>query len=367
MRIISTVTTDLTYDQRMMRICGTLSSVEGWEVCLVGREKKDSRLLDWRPYEQQRLSCFFEKGKLFYLEFNLRLFWFLLFAKVDVINAVDLDTLLPEWMVARIRGKKLVYDAHEYFTEVPEVVDRPLTKKIWESLADFLIPQVDRAYTVGEALAEVFSQRYGVTFGLVRNVPVKQDIQGVKDRINPPVILYQGALNAGRGLEVAIEAMQYLPDLQMWLAGEGDLSQQLRNQVAQLGLGERVTFLGYLLPSELKRITPQATVGLNLLENKGLSYYYSLANKAFDYIQNGVPAIHPNFPEYQRLNGAQPVSILLDSLTVTDFVEAIQKLTSDPKVYQELKSNCAIKKERYTWEEEALILITHYEGFAPSA
>ncbi|MBL7791375.1 MAG: glycosyltransferase [Saprospiraceae bacterium] len=359
-RIILTVTNDLVYDQRMQRICGSLSRA-GYEVWLVGRLRPQSPTLAPADWRQVRLRCYFESGKLFYLEYNLRLLFFLLTHSFAAASAVDLDTLLPCFVAARLKRKPCLYDAHEYFTEVPEVVRRPLVKKIWEWLARLLIPRVDAAYTVGEGLGKLLSQRYGKPFAIVRNVPEKE--QGGDRKVaqsHSRTVLYQGALNEGRGLEQAIEAMQYLPDVSLWLAGEGDLSDSLRQLSRRLGLEDRVHFLGFVRPDELKKLTLQATIGLNLLENKGLSYYYSLANKAFDYIRAGVPSIHMDFPEYRVLNDQYDVFELLDELTPYTIFTTIQRLLSDSVVYQRLQTNCGKAGEILTWEREESILLRIY-------
>jgi len=141
----------------MQRICYSLAT-NGFNVLLVGREKSSSIALLPTPYQQKRIKCWFEKGKLFYLEYNLRLFFLLMTMPVDIISSVDLDTLLPAVLVSKIKSKACVFDAHEYFTEVPEVVNRPLTKKVWNLVANSLIPRVDIAYTVSQSLQSLFSQ-----------------------------------------------------------------------------------------------------------------------------------------------------------------------------------------------------------------
>jgi hypothetical protein len=124
-RIVFTVTNDLCYDQRMERICSALAE-NGYDVCLIGRADKNSNALDKRSYEQQRIICSFEKGKLFYIEYNFKLLWKLLFTKTDIICSIDLDSILPGYLASLLRGKTIVYDAHEYFTEMEEVVSRPI-------------------------------------------------------------------------------------------------------------------------------------------------------------------------------------------------------------------------------------------------
>jgi hypothetical protein len=130
-KIIFTVTTDLTYDQRMKRICTSVSSA-GYSVVLVGRKKKSSLPLNNLSYKQHRLNCIFEKGKLFYAEYNIRLFFHLLFNRFDIVCSIDLDTILPGYFASKIKNKPQVYDAHEYFTEMEEVVSRPFIKKCWQ-------------------------------------------------------------------------------------------------------------------------------------------------------------------------------------------------------------------------------------------
>mgnify|MGYP000632638648 CR=1 FL=1 len=141
MKIILTVTNDLAYDQRMIRICGSLAKA-GHEVELVGRRRRGSPELPDMPYSQTRLPCHFEKGKFFYLEYNLRLFVFLLFRRFDALCAIDLDTILPCLWASQLHRKPCLYDAHEYFTEVPEVTRRPRIRRIWEKVADYAIPRM---------------------------------------------------------------------------------------------------------------------------------------------------------------------------------------------------------------------------------
>ena len=157
-RLIFTVINDLTYDQRMIRICTSLVK-QGYEVLLVGRTLKKSISLQSQPFQQKRLFCFFQKGKFFYLEYNLRLFFFLLWKKFDAVCAIDLDTILPAFYISRWKNKPIVYDAHEYFTEVPEVVRRPNVQRVWERVAQKTIPKCTHCYTVCQSLADIFYEK----------------------------------------------------------------------------------------------------------------------------------------------------------------------------------------------------------------
>lgn len=364
-KIIHTVTNDLTYDQRMIRICTSLAKA-GYEVVLVGRVLPDSVPLEERPFVQKRLRCRFHSGKLFYLEFNLRLLLWLLRQSFDTVCAIDLDTLLSGYLAARMRGKQCIYDAHEYFTEVPEVVDRPFTKWVWERVASSIIPRLQYAYTVGPQLAAIFHEKYKTPFATIRNLPWRQQ-QSVQA---PPtaqdqIILYQGRLNEGRGLETAIQAMHHIEGAQLWLAGEGDLSQTLRNLVEQEQVQSKVRFLGYLQPEALQQLTLQAHIGLNLLENKGQSYYYSLANKAFDYIQAGLPSVQMDFPEYRNLQEKYQTFVLLNQLTPDHLAVLLNKLIQDRDRWMYIHQQCLNAREVLCWEEEEKLLIGIYNKIVP--
>ncbi len=360
-KIYFTVTNDLTYDQRMIRICTSLANV-GYNVWLIGRQRPNSKPLRQQAFQQKRLNCFFERGKFFYLEYNIRLFFFLMWHRFDAVCSIDLDTILAGFYSSRIKRKICIYDAHEYFTEVPEVVQRPTTKRIWEWVAQHTIPKLTHAYTVCQSLQEVFQKRYHTSFEVIRNVPFQQTkpIEQLSFQ-TPFILLYQGVLNDGRGLEEMIAALQQLPEVEFWLAGEGDRSQELRQLVQTLGLDRQVKFLGYIQPHELKAVTLKAHLGVNLLQNKGLNYYYSLANKFFDYIQALKPSLNMNFPEYAMIIEEHPVGLLLDDLTPETIVSSIKKIIEQPEAYQTLQANCLKAREVFVWEKEAVKLEAFYK------
>jgi glycosyltransferase involved in cell wall biosynthesis len=161
-------------------------------------------------------------------------------------------------------------------------------------------------------------------------------------------------------LEQAIEAMQNVENCVFWLAGEGDLSEILRGLVVEKNLENKVNFLGFIKPKDLPNITQQATIGLNIAEDKSLSYRLSLPNKIFDYIQAGVPQICTQFIEYQRLNDVYNIAYMVSSLEKEQLSEAINRLISDKVLYQNLKENCMKAAVVLTWENEVKKLIAFY-------
>ncbi|HRH57579.1 MAG TPA: glycosyltransferase [Chitinophagales bacterium] len=365
-KIICTVTNDLIYDQRMQRICTSLQK-NNFEVELVGRILPDSKEIIQQTFQQKRLKCFFNKGFLFYAEFNIRLLFFLLFTKFDIVCGCDLDTLPAALLAAKIKRKKVVYDAHEYFPESPELIGKPFKQSVWKFLEKMFVSKTDAIYTVTDSIARIFNKKYKVDCKLIRNVPLRNNstsdmLQPVPNPIQDSTfLLYQGAVNLGRGLNEMLLAMLKIENIKFYIAGDGDEMENIRYKIKELKLGNKVKLLGKKTPEELKQITQQAYIGINLLENRGLSYYYSLGNKTFDYIHAAVPQVVIGFPEYIELNNKYNIGVVVEDLSVLNVYAAIQKLLEDKDLYQQLQQNCLKAREELCWENEEQKLINIYE------
>src|SRR4051812_23859185 len=202
----------------MHRICNSLAGAE-LEITLVGRYLKNSLPLDRKLYKQKRLRCIFNKGFLFYSEYNLRLFFFLLFNKMDAICAIDLDTILPCLLISNIKSIARIYDAHEYFTELKEVRTRPQVKKFWLFIERLSVPRFKYGYTVSESLAGQFKKQYNRNYITIRNLPVLRKLDEIKK--GEKFLLAQGAVNEARGFEWLIPAMQQIEN-SLVICGDGN-------------------------------------------------------------------------------------------------------------------------------------------------
>ena len=354
--LIFTVTNDLTYDQRMKRICGSLSA-SGYNILLVGIRLKNSLPLVQTTYRQERISCWFFTGKLFYAEFSTRLFFFLLFKKADCICAIDLDTILPCYFISKLKGAKNVQDAHEYFSQLDEVISRPGVYKFWHWVERKMLPRFKNGYTVCQSIANVFFKQYGVRYRVIRNVPfLKKENPAMQRRKS---ILYQGAINKGRGLDKLVEAMKYVPG-ELIICGDGNFINQIKEAIQIHDVGEKVKLTGMLLPEQLKQINAEAYIGVNPFEKRGLNQYLSLSNKFFDYIHAALPQVTMNFPEYRAVNEQYEVAILIEDCEPALIASALNKLLDDDVLYQKLEQNCLKARETLNWQNEEKELIGFY-------
>ena len=357
-KVIAAVTNDLIYDQRMQRICNSLV-LHGLVVELVGRNLKDSESFTKQNFQQTRLTCVFNKGFLFYAEFNIRLFIFFLFNEFDIVCGCDLDTLSAAVLAAKIKRKKVVYDAHEYFPQSPELIGKPFKQSIWYFIEKIFVPKVDALYTVTGSIAKIFNTKYKTNCKVIRNLPLKNNAEFISQQSG--VLLYQGAVNVGRGLNEMLLVMLKLENVEFHIVGNGDEMKHISDSINELNLRNKVKLLGKKAPDELKVITQNSFIGINLLENRGLSYYYSLGNKTFDFIQAGIPQIVIGFPEYIELNKEFNFGLIVDELSVEKIYQSILKLINDEDLYQQLKQNCIKASVVLCWENEVQKLIAVYD------
>lgn len=344
----------------MERICSTLSHA-GFAVTLVGRMRRSSLPLAKKGYIQKRLRCIFNKGFLFYAEYNTRLFFFLLYNKTDAVCAIDLDTILPVYYSSRVRGCARILDSHEYFTQQKEVLTRPFVYRIWHYIEKKYLPLFPNGYTVSNSIAAAFKKAYEINHIVVRNVPRFKELPVTNTRTGSPVIIYQGAVNEARGLESLIPSMKQVNAI-LEIYGDGNFMERAKELVRTNNLEDKVFMKGMLSPRLLEDITPGATIGVNLVEPSGLNQLYSLANKFFDFLMNEVPQVTMDFPEYRAVNQNFEVALLIPDITTRSVTGALQQLLENQDLYNRLKENCRVARKIYNWQEEEKILLSFYNN-----
>ncbi len=351
-RAIVCVTNDLATDNRVHRTCAVLQAI-GYDVLLVGRWLPGAPPLE-RPYRTRRMRLLFRKGPLFYAEYAKRLFLLLLFARCDLVVANDLDTLLSCHLVARLRGKRLVYDSHEFFTEVPELQGR-VVRKVWLAIERRILPRLHTAITVNDSIARAYGERYpGLVMHVVRNIPMQRDLGPLPTRAEldlPPdrfVLVLQGSgINVQRGGEEAVLAMKELPEALLLLIGGGDAWPVLERMVQEHRLHDRVRLLPRMPYERMMGYTRNADLGLSLDKDTNLNYRYSLPNKLFDYFHAGLPVLVTDLPEVAGVVRSFDAGVVLPRPDPALIAAAVRALQDDP-------SRVAALRQRATFAAASL-------------
>jgi len=356
--IVALVSNDLVTDQRMQR-CLTSLSQAGYRCLLLGRLRPHSKALsEVFPFDQERHVLAADAGKKFYLELNKAHQKRLVELRPKAILVVDVDTMLAGASAARLLGIPWVYDAHELFAEQPEVARRWWIKAIWNWVEKRYVPKAAAVYTVGQEIATILAEKHGVQVSTVRNLPwAKSTCEKSKAGNKKPIVLYQGALNEGRGLEELIQAAKQLPNYTFWIAGGGYLRSHLDALVEELQLSN-VVFHGELTPKELHALTPQADIGYALMRNTSLNYYLSLSNKSIDYIQAGLPSLQMDWPEYRSIHEQYGCYQLVPEISSQAVVDGLLAL-EDSDHFKALQDGCKRAAKDLTWdlEQEELVRI----------
>jgi glycosyltransferase involved in cell wall biosynthesis len=362
-KVVLSVTNDLYTDPRVDKVCNFLTR-HGFDVTLVGRRYGDSAPLAPRAYKMHRMRLLFRKGGLFYAEYNIRLFFYLLFHHFDLFVANDLDTLLPNFLVSKLKRKRIVYDSHEYFCGELSIADKPFVKHVWLSIEKFCFPKLKDVITVSQSIVEQYEKEYGIRPHLVRNIPPKATPPVTESRtsLNLPedkaIIILQGnGLNEGRGGEELIEAMPWVDKKAVLLiVGNGTVIPQLKERVKQLQLEDRVTFVPRVTPEKLFNYTYLSDIGIALDRDLSLNLRFSLPNKLFEYIKAGTPIVASNLIERARIIRQYGVGMIVEDFQPQSVADVINKLLGDQQLYEEMKANCRVAADELCWENEEKVL-----------
>ncbi len=370
-RAVLTITNDITTDQRVNKAARTLKSM-GFEVLIVGVRRKDSRPFNPSYASIKRISLLFHKKFPFYAEYNLKLFFFLLFSRFNLIISNDLDTLLAGHFAAFLKRKPLVYDSHEYFCSAPEIANRPFVFRFWKSLERFLFRRQKNIITVNQSIASLYESEYKKKVHVIRNLPPYRKTGAClpADELSLPsdkmIVLLQGSwINVDRGAEELLQAMhpQYgLEQVLLVIIGSGDVMPKLKMMAVDEPLASRVQFFDKMEYSLLYEYTRYATIGVSLDKDTNLNYRYSLPNKLFDYIMAGTPQLVSDLPEVARVVREYNTGLVLKNHDPAHIAECLADMLKNTDRLNNWELNCLEAAKNLCWENEEQKLVDIYTG-----
>lgn len=334
---------------------------EGYEVTLIGRETASQLPLPLSGLDIERIWIPFRKGPLMYILFNFFLFWRLLFRRYDLCLACDLDTLVPCFLVTRLSGRRLVYDAHEYFTGQHGLAERRVKHAIWKWAERRILPKVHHMITVSDSIADMYHREYGVVPVVIRNVapsvthlePHERSAMGASE--DELLVVFQGSgINEGRGARELIKAMTMLERIRLVFIGSGDIIDSLRKSARESGAAARIIFLPRMPWEEMMRYTMCCDAGLSLDADTCENQRYSLPNKLFDYIAAGIPVVVSPLPEVASLISRYGCGVVIGEVTPGAIAIALESLRDDRGFLLCLRMKTAEARRELNWEMEKI-------------
>jgi glycosyltransferase involved in cell wall biosynthesis len=363
-KVLITFLGNINYDTRCKNLYDTLST-NGYEVEFLGF---DWTTKDFVPSEGNISIHKLKKGFLsisFYLKFIWHTKLKLITSKASIIFAEDIYTLPFSIIFGKLKHAKVYYDSRELFGYLAGLKEKKFKQTFWKWTENFFIKRADKVIVTGKMDGEFLRQEYGIeNIILLRNLPryykpetkinLHSQLQIEKSK---KIILYQGVLLKGRGIEKVFEVLKDLPNHIFIIAGGGEFEDFYRRLSVEMKLTDQVIFLGKLTQEDLPKVTASVDVGVSLIENLSKSYYYALPNKLFEYIMAEVPVISSNLPQMQEVVEKYDVGLVVNIDNKTELIDAIKKLTDDSSLHESKKQNCHIASQELNWEKEVTSLL----------
>ena len=334
------VSNDLVCDNRVDKTCRSLVGC-GLSVRLIGREFDNSPALPSRNYECGRVRTYFKRNVLYYA------------ARQQGSNVSKSFAQIMSCLAAKLKGKPLIFDSHEHFTQVPELKANPFARKVWKMVEKYCIKKCKGVVTVCEPIREYFKEEYGVESVVVRNMPPRQaaieSLIPAAEKEN--LIVWQGAVNMERGLEELCETMQFV-DGRLVIMGDGRIKEELENKVRQYPFANKICFVGRLPFAEMMSNTRKAKLAVSIDKPTNGNYAISLPNKIFEYMASGVPMLVSPLQEIEPIVAKYEVGEFIRSYNPPELAKQINELLSDNAKADFFAANALKAAAELCWENE---------------
>jgi len=285
-------------------------------------------------------------------------------SKPDVVHAHDVNTLPTAWVVSVLTRSPLVYDAHEISTDREGYSS---FRKLVGWVEKRLMPRAVATITTTDVRAKFFARAYGIPRPVVlQNRPNLTRVKG-SNRLREelglkeswPIVLYQGGLQQGRGLERLLRVAKHVEHCYFVFIGGGRLELLLRDLSVELRLSERVFFIPTVALADLPTYTASADIGIQPIENTCLNHFSTDSNKLFEYIMAGLPVIASDFPEIRKVVKNYDVGLLAGQ-SETELVEVIKMLITQPELIKRFRKNALESADQLSWEDQECKLLDMY-------
>lgn len=356
-------TSEIFYDTRILDEANTLA--KKYQVTILAKKYDNQsitkrypfkiKIIDYKIFKNSRINIF-------------SAFWSLMIAtfkeQPEIYHAHDLDGLLCTFLAAVSRRKKLIYDAHEVWSNTYPFSNLKGIRWVLAPLEKFLMMFVYKGITVNGSISRYLSNKYHKEFISIQNIPNlnrgNKRISLKKLYPDKKIILHLGAADEGRGLEQMVHTFKYLPKNYLLIfIGGGKTELDIKKMSQRLHLDCQIKFLPKILPDQIIDSIKEADLGLALTQKISLSYYLSLPNKIFQYILAELPILCSNFPEFKNIVLKENIGETVNPANPKEIAKQILKIIKNKNNYQKNYKNI---QNKYTWGKESIKLLKFYKN-----
>ncbi|MDR5658759.1 glycosyltransferase family 4 protein [Serpentinicella sp. ANB-PHB4] len=385
MKILMIVQNDFVNDTRVFKEAKTLGQ-EGHTVQILALHSKDlcqnesfgnfnvKRIILKTRDKLSNRNRYIQAIK--YLEFFKKCLDFARKFNPDIIHCHDVYTVPIGFRIKRQLKSKLVYDSHELWSRVHNVESLPrIISKITKYFEKKAVTESDTVITVSDSISNYFVKHYELKNKplVLRNIPNKNTLTNssnlLRNKLNispeEKIILYQGAVQVGRGVDKIIKLLPNLDSrIVLVILGGGPLIDKIKDLVSSLDMNARVFFHESVNQEELIDYTSSADLGIHLMQNICLNHYYALPNKIFEYLQAGIPIVCSEFPEMRKIIEDYRVGMTVDPEKLEKTAKEVNSLILDQEQMKLVKEKVRQARQVLCWENEQKILVDAYNNLA---
>ncbi|MVB15756.1 glycosyltransferase [Vibrio cholerae] len=307
-------------------------------------------------------SAFFQLFK--FIEFMFKCLLMVRKEKAQVVNIHTLALLPLGWLLKKLFKVKLVYDAHELETEKNGL--NGVRQRISKYIESLFIRSCDLIIVVGENIADWYANAYKIERPLVVKNSPRFRLQAKKNLIrerlgilpNQKILLYQGGLMKGRGVQLILDAFKERKDSHVVAVfmGYGDLTTEIEQAAKK---HQNIFYFPAVSPNVVLDYTASADIGISLIENTCLSYYFCMPNKLFEYAMVGIPVIVSDMKEMAEAVQTADFGVVLTEYSVESINEAVDRLAE--RDLTELSNNAYQFAQGQAWEQQERVMLEGYQ------
>lgn len=287
------------------------------------------------------------------------------YRKTDIVHCNDLNTLPVGYLLSKfsVEKIKIVYDAHEYETEVK--ADLPKWRKRLLQISEaFFIKYAQSVFTVSNSIANEYVRLYNIKKPiLLLNCPLYEKRKSNLFREKLPIsttqkiFLYQGGFTPNRGIDIILETFSKLndPHSVVVFMGYGILQKEIE---AYARAHDNIFLIPAVPHNEIIGYASSADIGLLLYEDTCLNHRYCLPNKLFEYNMARLPTIVSNLPEIKKVVKDERIGWVLEKNNAKCLNGLISRI--EVSAINKMKFNCDTAAKKYNWEKQEEKLLSSY-------
>jgi len=275
--------------------------------------------------------------------------------RFDLVHANDVDTLVAGSMLrASGAAGALLYDAHEYWAGMGAESRR--SNRVLREIEGESIRSADYVVTVNPLIADLLEEQYSLKQkpSVVMNCPYRYGGPTDTDTVHKPVrVIFQGKMQAYRGLENLVRAVGLWPHFELTISGYGPLERSLRLIARKTGADRLITFSGRYAGIQAIHILLEHDIGIIPYEDVVLNNRYASPNKLFEYAMAGLAVVASDLlfmAGVVRDHGMGEVLLGTDPQSIASTLEKLCSSTERITGYKKNARSAGVKF--FSWEKQ---------------